>query len=625
MILKTVGKVVKRIVITSTLVGGGLTSVVLYNVSRSKWSTSHTWSSATRHYLTNKFMVGLGYLAFRNLVKQSRDIRSVQEKFLLNAVLTNKDTDYGKDNNFNDILNIADFQTIHPLTTYSHYASYVDRIKNGELTVITKDPPLQLAVTSGTSGQSSLLPTTNHIFTRFFLSGIALLFQRLNSAHPEWTTLQRSMKLFYQPRWRYTDSGLRIGPNSSNPDSAKRIYHLYSTPPPAYRILSEPEALYIHLLFALLDPNIGIIESNFAATVYTGLKSLETSWKDIVKDIETGVIRSSLDIPDDVREELQKALQANPGRAKELRDEFELGFDDIVKRVWPNINLVLCTTTGSMEMYHKALKSKYLRSVPTYSPIYGASEGLLGVNLYPDRDESLYCLIPDAQFFEFIPQANMDDKSPETLLLHQLKKDGVYEVVVTNGSGLYRYRMGDVIKVREFFNELPVIEFQYRQGQILNLHGEKISEQIMWKCLQDLESTWQTSNGSEGAPTSGGKVDEVAITKLRDYTVAESVLFDSDSATPHYVLFIETNGPTLPENSSDELDNILEKNHPVYTSFRVKGSIGKPKIIQVTSGTFTRLKQHILESSLASSNQFKVARVVKKKELVDFLLENRVQ
>jgi len=464
-----------------------------------------------------------------------------------------------------------------------------------------------------------LLPTTNHIFTRFFLSGIALLFQRLNSSHPEWTTLQRSLKLFYTPRWRHTDTGLRIGPNSSNPDSAKRIYHLYSTPPAAYRILSEPEALYIHLLFALLDPNIGVIESNFAATVYTGLKSLETSWKDIVEDIETGVLRSSLNIPDDVRQDLQKELQPNPGRAKELRNEFEVGFDDIVKRVWPNINLVLCTTTGSMDMYHKALKSKYLRQVPTYSPIYGATEGLLGVNLYPDRSESLYCLIPDAQFFEFIPQANMDDISPDTLLLHQLQKDGVYEVVVTNGSGLYRYRMGDVIKVREFFNEIPVIEFQYRQGQILNLHGEKISEKIMWKCLQELETSWDKGSSDENVETS---LNTINIPKLRDYTVAESVLLDSDSATPHYVVFIETNGPILPENSADELDNILEMNHPVYTSFRVKGSIGKPKIIQVTSGTFARLKQRILESSMASSNQFKVARVLKKKELVDFLLEN---
>jgi len=612
MVLKALGRVFKKIVFTGTLVGGGVTAVIMYNVGRSTWSDSHTWSSATRHYLTNKFMSGLGYLAFRNLVKQSRDIRSVQENLLLATVLNNKDTEYGRDHEFSSITNIDEFKVKHELTRYPHYAPYVERIKNGELTVMTKDPPLQLAVTSGTSGQSSLLPTTNHIFTRFFLSGIALLFERLNSTHPEWTTLQRSMKLYYTPRWRFTDSGLRIGPNSSNPDSAKRIYHLYSTPPPAYRILSEPEALYIHLLFALMDTNIGIIESNFAATVYTGLKSLEHSWKDLVQDIERGEINQSLNIPNDVREELQKVLQPNPDRAKDLRKEFEAGFDGIVRRVWPNMNLVLCTTTGSMEMYHEALKSKYLKDVPTYSPIYGASEGLLGVNLYPDRQESLYCLIPDAQFFEFIPQAEIEKESPQTLLLHQLKKDEVYEIVVTNGSGLYRYRMGDVIKVKEFFNELPVIQFQYRQGQVLNLHGEKMSEQIMWKCIKDLENSWASGNAEESLP------------QIRDYTVAESVLIDSEAAIPHYVIFIELENGTLPNNSSDELDRIIEENHPVYTSFRVKGSIEKPKIIQVSSGTFGRLKKHILETSMASTNQFKVARVIKKRELVDFLLSNKV-
>merc|ERR550534_45329 len=141
------------------------------------------------------------------------------------------------------------------------------------------------------------------------------------------------MKLYYTPRWKFTDTGLRIGPNSSNPDSAKRIYHLYSTPPPAYRILSEPEALYIHLLFGLTDPNIGIIESNFASTVYTGLKSLECSWQDLVQDIENGTIKKDLDISQDVRLELEKELKADPKRAQELRKEFEQGFDNIVRRI----------------------------------------------------------------------------------------------------------------------------------------------------------------------------------------------------------------------------------------------------------------------------------------------------
>jgi len=607
--LRTAARVTKKLLITGAVVGGGMTTLVMYNVARSRWAHTHTWSSATRHYLTNKLMECLGYLAYRNLLKQSRDVRSIQEKFLISNIVKNKDTEYGKDHQFDTITTIPIFQNMHPLTKYNHYKPYVDRIKNGDLTVMTADAPLQLAVTSGTSGQSSLLPTTNHIFTRFFLSGIALLFQRLNESHPEWTTLQRSMKLYYTPRWKFTDTGLRIGPNSSNPDSAKRIYHLYSTPPPAYRILSEPEALYIHLLFGLTDPNIGIIESNFASTVYTGLKSLECSWQDLVQDIENGTIKKDLDISQDVRLELEKELKADPQRAEELRKEFEQGFDNIVRRIWPNMNLVLCTTTGSMEMYYKALKSKYLKEVPTYSPIYGASEGLLGVNLFPDRPDSRYCLIPDAQFFEFIPQENMDDENPQTKLLHEVNKGEVYEVVVSNGSGLFRYRLGDVIKVTEFLNELPIIQFLYRKGQILNLHGEKLSEQIMWRCLQKMEVDL------------GG---EDSVIKLKDYTVAESVLHNSESASPHYIVFLEIEEGNLPQNVPEVLDDILQDEHAVYKSFRVKGSIGQLQIVQVASGTFQKLKAHILETSMASSNQFKVARVLKKKELVQFMFDNQV-
>ena len=41
----------------------------------------------------------------------------------------------------------------------------------------------------------------------------------------------------------------------------------------------------------------------------------------------------------------------------------------------------------------------------------------------------------------------LDD--PGTLLLHELEAGQDYEVVVTNGSGLYRYRMGDVVQARK--------------------------------------------------------------------------------------------------------------------------------------------------------------------------------
>jgi hypothetical protein len=35
-------------------------------------------------------------------------------------------------------------------------------------------------------------------------------------------------------------------------------------------------------------------------------------------------------------------------------------------------------------------------------------------------------------------------------------------MVITNASGLYRYRFGDVVKVVGHHNTCPVVEFQYR-------------------------------------------------------------------------------------------------------------------------------------------------------------------
>lgn len=65
--------------------------------------------------------------------------------------------------------------------------------------------------------------------------------------------------------------------------------------------MTEPEALYIHLLFALKDRNLGILEANFAQLVYSGLLALEAQWKSLVEDVELGRVNPILNIKEDVR------------------------------------------------------------------------------------------------------------------------------------------------------------------------------------------------------------------------------------------------------------------------------------------------------------------------------------
>ena len=46
--------------------------------------------------------------------------------------------------------------------------------------------------------------------------------------------------------------------------------------------------------------------------------------------------------------------------------------------------------------------------------------------------------------------------------MDEVEREEMYELVITTSSGFFRYRFGDVIKVVDFYNSCPVVEFMYR-------------------------------------------------------------------------------------------------------------------------------------------------------------------
>lgn len=56
-----------------------------------------------------------------------------------------------------------------------------------------------------------------------------------------------------------------------------------------------------------------------------------------------------------------------------------------------------------------------------YSPIYAATEGFVGMNIWPYSEERNYLLVPKALFYEFIPIDKSMEETPDTLLLHEVK------------------------------------------------------------------------------------------------------------------------------------------------------------------------------------------------------------
>ncbi|XP_067948117.1 GH3 domain-containing protein-like [Watersipora subatra] len=584
------------------LVVGLVAADFTYRVTSDYYSFRSLWI----HYLSLLLLRSMAYVAFKSLVRQSRKVAASQEKLLLKWLADNSSTHYGRDHSFSNISSVQQFKLLHPLTKYQHYEKYIDDIYNGQTNVMSPSQPYILAMTSGTSGTPKMLPTSKKGQTTFFFKGILPVFHILFTHMEGLRNLQKKLKFFYTPRFRSSPSGLPIGPNSSSPKNSQLELSFHSTPAAAFDILSEPEALYVYLLFGLKDRKLGYLEANFASLIYTAFVSMERNWKDLVSDIRNGSVNETLNIDSGIRNKLNAQLSADCQRADELQTEFERGFLGIARKIWPFMNFILCVDSGSFQVYGQLLRQGYCKGLQIYSPIYAATEGIIGINLWPFSEDRQYMLLPSAMFYEFIPISDSIQDQPETLLMHQVEKNEVYEMVISNSSGLYRYRFGDVIKVVDFQNELPLVEFMYRQGQLLNVRGEKTSEKLFY---DSFHAAFQTVFPKR---------------LLVDYCCAEQLPTSGD-VSPRYLVYIELRGDMPSKEMMKEMEQKLDERlmeSYIYKSFRSKGSIAPVSLSLLAPGTFSKLRLGAIGTNQASPNQFKVPRVVRKVDTLKFIQSN---
>ena len=234
-------------------------------------------------------------------------------------------------------------------------------------------------------------------------------------------------------------------------------------------------------------------------------------------------------------------------------------------------------------------------------------------------------MMPKAMFFEFIPVDRSHEDQPSTLLIQDLELGCEYELVVTTKCGLFRYRMGDVVKVVDHCNQAPVVEVMYRQGQLLDVRGEKTSENVVYKALTNAVAEW--SRG--GAPLT---LDDYAtIPSARDPAPPTSTkrprrgnTQSMASTAPYYVVFAEVQESnsscnqqplSLREDLSETLDRCLCDASPVYESYRSKNSIAQAQVRIVSKGTFREVRNALVESGTMSPNQLKIPRVLKDEKL----------
>ncbi|MDM9383758.1 GH3 auxin-responsive promoter family protein [Chlorogloeopsis sp. ULAP01] len=145
-------------------------------------------------------------------------------------------------------------------------------------------------------------------------------------------------------------------------------------------------------------------------------------------------------------------------------------------QIWPELKLISCWDSANA-----ADGVGFLRALFPNVMVQGkgllATEAPMTIPLIAAQG----CVpVLDQVFFEF------EDVEGKIYHLHELEKGKVYEIILSQKGGLYRYRIGDRVRVTHFYLQTPCLEFLGRTQEISDLVGEKLHSEFVRDVLNCL-------------------------------------------------------------------------------------------------------------------------------------------
>ncbi|XP_024012377.1 indole-3-acetic acid-amido synthetase GH3.17 isoform X2 [Eutrema salsugineum] len=530
------------------------------------------------------------------------NVKQIQDSVLEAILSRNAQTEYLR-GFLNGQLDKQSFKNNLPIVTYEDYRSYIDRLANGEPFDLICDRPISLFLaSSGTSGGvPKLIPLTAEELEQRIL--FASLYAPLVFKHIEGLTEGKSLMFYFVTRESETASGLMVR------DRVQIIPHAIST------CADTAQGMYCQLLCGLLQrENVARLGAPYASSFLKVINFLEDHWHELCSNIRTGRVSDWITDAGCVSG-IGKFLTApNPELASLIEQECsKTSWEAILKRLWPKAKCIEAVVTGSMAQYIPLLEF-YGGGLPLISSWYGSSECFIGINddpLSKPCDVS-YTIIPSMGYFEFLEvkkdhqEAGHDPaKNHAVVDLVDVKIGHDYELVVTTFSGLYRYRLGDVLRVTGFYNNAPQFYFVGRQKVVLSIDVDKTYEEDLLKAV-----------------TNATLLLEPHDLMLVDFTSR----VDTSSFPAHYVLYWEL-GSKLKDVKHEPDRDVLEECcfaieeslDSVYRKLRKSDKIIGPLEIKVVRrGAFDELMNFFLSRG-SSVSQYKTPRSVTSEEALKIL------
>lgn len=484
----------------------------------------------------------------------------LQERVLFEKLRRHASSTFGREHGFGAVRSIDDFRRQVPLQDYDSLAPYIERMKNGEPTALLGpgERVLMFALTSGTTAEPKYIPVTDRFLSEYRAGWNAFGVKALMD-HPG-TFLRAIVQVSSPMDESRTMAGIPCGSISGLMARTQKrlVQKYYAAPSGVANIADAPTRYYIVARFAICR-DVAFLITASPATQLKLARVADEQRERIVRDVRDGTLSSDLDIAPDIRRSLVRTLRPQPDLARKLEDIIRRTGRLLPKDYW-RLGFVANWIGGSMNLYLQDF-AEYFGDTPVRDIGLLASEGRMSIPVEDGTPAGI--LDVTSHFYEFIPSAEVDAANPTVLGMHELEVGREYFIVLTTSSGLYRYRIGDQVRVTGFVGQAPVIEFLNKGSHVSSITGEKLTERQVVLAVES------------AAASLGSRLDGFVLAPRWDQP-------------PYYALHIEDgqNG-VCHEPLAAAVDRALRKLNIEYDSKRKTARLGPVVVNLLPAGRFS--------------------------------------
>lgn len=541
----------------------------------------------SQRILPNLALRLVGSIESRRLRRACIMPRTAQMNTLRRILDAAKDSEYGKEHHFSEILKANSERELYELyqqynkpSEFEDYRPYINRMLSGEENILFKGKPVLYATTSGSTGDPKFVP-----ISQLYLDNVYGKMSRMwlyNYVRYRPNTFAGSVLAIVGKQIEgHTQDGTIYGSVSgfTQNNVPGFIKKLFSTPVALFNI-EDYSARNYALMRVSIERNVtGFVAPNPSTIVE--LQNTVDKWLDeMIDDIGNGTLSRKFNIPEEIRAEVEPLLKPNPERAYELR-ALQSQYEQVTpRRFWPNLQLLGSWKCGNTQIYLRKIEGTMPDKTFHMELGYFATECRFGL-VTDESNETV--LMPHMHYYEFKREKDLGDPDAPFYQLYELKEGERYCPYVTTFSGLYRYNMNDIVQVSSAYFNAPRVHMVQKVNGIVSITGEKLYEDQFIKAVDQA----QASTGL----------------KLSYYTGYVNL------AESRYDWYFEFTDRKVDQKKADAfaavVDENLKKLNIEYESKRNSFRLKDPAVYLLQANAFDKFKEYILNRNHRDASRFK--------------------